>query len=101
MLTWSKRFDEFRGRKFVFDGTSAANNADQIFVNTEVPMQEGKPASVKWRVANSKGQLKIIDIIVENISLAQTARNEYTSYIAKSPEGVNGLLKNLRTKINN
>ncbi|MBP5698585.1 MAG: ABC transporter substrate-binding protein, partial [Alphaproteobacteria bacterium] len=50
--TWSKRFDEFKGKNFVFDGTSAANNPNQIFVDTHVPMQEGAPASVKWRVNN-------------------------------------------------
>lgn len=97
--TWSKRFDEFKGKNFVFDGTSAANNPNQIFVDTHVPMQEGAPASVKWRVNNVNGKLKIIDIIIENVSLAQTARNEYTSFIAKSPKGVEGLLENLRTKI--
>lgn len=96
---WSKRFDEFRGKKFVFAGTSAANNPNQIFVNTNVPMKEGKPASVKWRVYDHNGKLKIIDIIIENVSLAQTARNEYTSFIAKSPKGIDGLLENLRAKI--
>ena len=99
VLTWSKRFDEFKGKKFIFDGTSTANNPNQVFVNTSVPMQEGAPASVKWRVNNINGKLKIIDIIVENVSLAQTARNEYTSYIAKSPKGIDGLLENLRSKI--
>lgn len=97
--TWSKRFDEFKGKNFIFDGTSPANNPEQIFVETKVPMQEGAPASVKWRVKNTGGKLKIIDIIVENVSLAQTARNEYTSFIAKSPKGVEGLLENLRTKV--
>lgn len=97
--TWSKRFDEFKGKSFVFEGTSPANNPQQIFVNTSVPMQEGKPASVKWRVNDVKGKLKVIDIIIENVSLAQTARNEYTSFIAKSPDGIEGLLNNLRAKI--
>ena len=87
------------GKKFVFEGTSPASNPSQIFVNTKVPMPEGKPVSVKWRVYNHNGKLKIIDIIIENVSLAQTARNEYTSFIAKSPKGVEGLLENLRTKI--
>ncbi len=96
---WSKRFDEFRGKKFVFNGTTAANNPNQIFVNTSVPMKEGKPASVKWRVYDHNGKLKIIDIIIENVSLAQTARNEYTSFIAKSPKGIDGLLEHLRAKI--
>ena len=97
--TWSKRFDEFKGKEFIFDGTTPANNPNQVFVNTSVPMQEGKPASVKWRVNDVNGKLKIIDIIIENVSLAQTARNEYTSFIAKSPKGVEGLLENLSAKI--
>jgi len=97
--TWSKRFDEFKGRKFVFKGTSNASNPQQVFVNTEVPMKEGAPASVKWRVYEKNGKLRIIDIIIENVSLAQTARNEYTAFIAKSPNGVKGLLEHLRQKI--
>ena len=97
--TWSKRFDEFKGKEFHFKGTSPANNPNQVFVDTEVPMPEAKPAGVKWRVNNVNGKLKIIDIIIENVSLAQTARNEYTSFIAKSPDGVDGLLKSLRSKI--
>ena len=97
--TWSKRFDEFKGKKFVFKGTSSANNPSQVYVNTEVPVENGKPIDVKWRVYEHNGKMKIIDIIIENVSLAQTARNEYTSYIAKSPNGVDGLLENLRTKV--
>ncbi|MBQ2883080.1 MAG: ABC transporter substrate-binding protein [Alphaproteobacteria bacterium] len=97
--TWSKRFDEFKGKSFVFDGVTPATNKEQVFVNTSVPMPEGEPVSVKWRVYNRKGELKVIDIIIENVSLAQTARNEYTSFIAKSPNGIEGLLENLRNKV--
>ena len=97
--TWSQRFDEFKGKEFVFEGTSVANNPNQIFVDTSVPMTEGAPANVKWRVNDVNGKLKIIDIIIENVSLAQTARNEYTSFIAKSPKGIDGLLENLRAKM--
>ena len=61
-------------------------------------MEQGAPIDVKWRVYDHNGKLKIIDIIIENVSLAQTARNEYTAFIAKSPDGVEGLLKNLREK---
>lgn len=97
--TWSKRFDEFKGKSFVFEGTTSASNPKQVFVNTKVPMPEGAPVSVKWRVYENKGKLKIIDIIIENVSLAQTARNEYTMFISKSPKGIDGLLENLREKV--
>jgi phospholipid transport system substrate-binding protein len=97
--TWSKRFDEFKGKHFTPAGVSSANNPDQIFVNTTVPMENAAPVSVKWRVYERGGEMKVIDIIIENVSLAQTARNEYTSFIAKSPDGVAGLLENLRQKV--
>ena len=97
--TWSKRFDEFKGKQFVFKGVVVGNNPNQAFVETEVPMDKGEPVSVRWRVSDKDGVLKIIDIIIENVSLVQTARSEYTSFIAKSPKGVDGLLENLREKI--
>lgn len=97
--TWSERFNEFKGKHFEFVGTEKSKSPDQLFVNTQVPMAEGAPASVKWRVKENNGTLRIVDIIIENVSLAQTARSEYTSYIQKSPEGINGLIKDLRAKL--
>lgn len=96
--TWSKRFDEFKGKTFVFKGTTPSNSAGQIFVNTEVPMEQGAPAKVVWRVKEDDGKFKIVDIIIENVSLAITARNEYAAFIKKSPDGVDGLITNLREK---
>ncbi len=96
--TWSKRFDEFKGKRFDFNGTSPSNSANQIFVNTTVPLEQGAPAKVVWRVKDSAGTLKVVDIIIENVSLAITARNEYTAYIKKTPGGVSDLIADLRKK---
>ena len=96
--TWSKRFDEFKGKQFVFNGTSPSNSKNQIFVNTTVPMKQGAPAKVVWRVKDTNGTLKVVDIIIENVSLAITARNEYTAYIKKSKNGVADLIADLRQK---
>lgn len=96
--TWSKRFDEFKGKKFIFNGTSPSNSKNQIFVNTTVPMPQGAPAKVIWRVKETDGSLKIVDIIIENVSLAITARNEYTAYIKKSKNGIDDLIADLRKK---
>jgi phospholipid transport system substrate-binding protein len=96
--TWSKRFDEFKGKSFEFNGTSASNSKNQIFVNTSVTMPQGAPAKVIWRVKEDGGNLKVVDIIIENVSLAITARNEYTAYIKKSKNGVADLIADLRKK---
>ncbi len=97
--TWSKRFDEFKGKNFVFHGTSPSNSKGQIFVNSTVPMDQGEPAKVVWRVREKGGKMKIVDIIIENVSLAITARNEYTAFIKNNPGGVDALIANLKTKI--
>ncbi len=96
--TWSKRFDEFKGKTFVFNGTSPSSSENQIFVNSVVPMDQGAPAKVVWRVKETNGQFKVVDIIIENVSLAITARNEYTAYIRKSPNGIDGLISDLKKK---
>ncbi|MBS4774010.1 MAG: ABC transporter substrate-binding protein [Proteobacteria bacterium] len=97
--TWSKRFDEFKGKNFVFKGTSPSNSKGQVFVNSIVPMDQGEPAKVVWRVREKNGSYKIVDIIIENVSLAITARNEYTAFIKNNPGGIDALIANLKSKI--
>lgn len=97
--TWSKRFDEFKGKEFIFSGTSPSSSKGQIFVNSTVPMDQGEPAKVVWRVRDKNGNMKIVDIIIENVSLAITARNEYAAFIKNNPGGVDALIANLKSKI--
>lgn len=98
--TWSKRFDEFKGKEFIFAGTTPSSSKGQIFVNSSVPMDQGEPAKVVWRVRDKNGSMKIVDIIIENVSLAITARNEYAAFIKNNPGGVDALIANLKSKIN-
>ena len=56
--------DEFKGKKFIFKDVIIGSNPNQAFVKTEVPMDDGKPVTVRWRVSDKDGVLKIIDIII-------------------------------------
>ena len=98
--TWSKRFNEFEGKNFVFKGTTPSSSKGQVFVNTEVPMDQGAPAKVLWRVREKNGNYKIVDIIIEGVSLAQASRSEYTSFIKNNPGGLDALIKDLNNKLN-
>ena len=84
--TWSKRFDEFKGKAFVFTGTTPSSSAGQVYVDSTVNMGEGK-------------SFKIVDIVIENVSLAITARNEYSGFIKNNPGGVDALIKDLQNKV--
>lgn len=97
--TWSARFDEFKGKHFEFTDVEDSKSPDQVFVNTQVPMEEGAPAVVKWRVKETNGKMKIVDIVIENVSLAQTSRSEYTSYIKNAPNGIDSLIADLKKRL--
>ncbi len=98
--TWSKRFNEFKGKNFVFKGTAPSSSKGQVFVTTEVPMDQGAPAKVLWRVREKDGNYKIVDIVIEGVSLAQASRSEYTSFIKNNPGGLDALIKDLTDRLN-
>ena len=99
IATWSKRFNEFKGKNFVFKGTTPSSSKGQIFVDTVVPMDQGEPAKVVWRVREKNGDYKIVDIIIEGVSLAQSARSEYTAFIKNNPGGIDALIADLQAKL--
>ena len=98
--TWSARVDEFKGNSFVFTGSTPSSSKNQVFINSTVAMGEGAPAKVVWRVKQTGNSFKIVDIIIENVSLAITARNEYTAFIKNNNSNVEALIKDLQQKVN-
>ncbi|MBR4105954.1 MAG: ABC transporter substrate-binding protein [Alphaproteobacteria bacterium] len=99
ILNWSKRFNEFKGKNFVFKGTTPSTSKGQIFVNTVVPMDQGEPAKVLWRVREKNGTYKIVDIVIEGVSIAQASRSEYTAFIKNNPGGLDALIRDLKDKL--
>jgi phospholipid transport system substrate-binding protein len=99
IASYSKRFNEFKGKQFIFKGTTASTSKGQVFVNSVVPMDQGEPAKVLWRVRENNGQYKIVDIVIEGVSLAQAARSEYTSFIKNNAGGIDALIADLQSKL--
>lgn len=97
--TWSARFDEFKGKSFVFNGSTPSTSKNQIFINSTVAMDQGEPAKVVWRVKQNGDSFKIVDIIIENVSLAITARNEYTAFIKNNGGNIDALIADLQKKV--
>lgn len=97
--TWSARFDEFKGKNFKFVGSTPSNSKNQVFINSTVAMGEGEPAKVVWRIKQNGSTFKIVDIIIENVSLAITARNEYSAFIKNNAGGIDALIADLQKKV--
>jgi phospholipid transport system substrate-binding protein len=65
-------------------------------VQTEITRPSGPPLKYEWRVRDSGGTVKIVDVVVESVSLLVTQRADFTSVAGQS--GMDGLIKSLRDK---
>jgi phospholipid transport system substrate-binding protein len=55
---------------------------------------------VQWRVrARDDGSLRVVDIIVEGVSMAITLRSDYASAMQANGARIDGLLSTMRTKL--
>ena len=94
--TYQKRIGDYSGENLNIVKAKPLNNKE-FLVNSVIVRPKGPKIQLDWRVRKSKsGELKIIDIIVENVSMALTHRDEFSSVISQNGGKVEGLLQKLR-----
>ncbi len=96
--TWTDRFNMYDGQQFSFSGTRDAGKA-QVYVDSTI--STNPPISVIWRLRQKDGTYRIIDIIVEGVSMAMSYRNEYTAFLQKNNGNLDTLTKELKKKSDN
>ncbi len=52
-----------------------------------------------WRVRESNGALKIVDVVIEGISMSITQRSDFSAVIQRKGGGIDGLLEELEAKL--
>lgn len=94
--TWADRFDLYTGQQIIFSGTRNAEG-NQLYVDSQI--KNNPPVEVIWRLKRTKeGEFKIIDIIVEGVSMAMSYRNEYGSFLQKNGGNLSTLTTELAEK---
>ncbi len=67
-------------------------------VGGQITHPQGDPVQVEWRLRRAGEGWKIIDVVVEGISMAVTRRSEFSSVIGSHGGRIEGLLEVLRNK---
>ena len=96
--TWADRFDMYQGQKIVFTGVRNAER-NQLYVDSTI--QNNPPVEVIWRLKQKDNTYRIIDIIVEGVSMAMSYRNEYSAYLQNHGGSVQALADELKQKSDN
>lgn len=97
MDIYSERFSNYSGEDFKIKGSSINDETDTI-VHTVVRLPNSENVTVDWRVRTKNGQTKIVDVIVEGVSMLITQRSDFASVIQRGGGNVEALLTKLRKK---
>ncbi len=93
---YAARFADYNGENFVVGKIRNINERDNL-VQSEVVLTDGRKIPVHWRVRNGE-KFKIVDVLVEGVSMAITQRDEFSAIISQNGGKIDGLLAALRKK---
>lgn len=92
--TYSRRLAAYSGETFKVMGAQPIADTDAI-VMTTIERLNGPPVSAGWRVRAEDAGYKVVDVVVEGVSMALTQRQEFASVVQN--KGFDGLLDSLRS----
>ncbi len=95
VATYTKRFAEYSGQSFKVTSSTPSGETDSL-VKSQILQKDGPAVMVDWRVRNKGGSFKVVDVVVENISMTMTQRDDFAGVI--SSKGIDGLLNVLRQR---
>jgi phospholipid transport system substrate-binding protein len=98
VASYVDRFAAYTGEKLQITKV-LAKDGEPITVFSEIlrPDTGKTPVRVDWRMEGSGQQIKIVDLVVEGVSMSTTLRSDFGSIIRRDG-GLPGLLKVLREK---
>lgn len=96
--SYAQKLGEYGGEQLVVQGGRPKGKSGAIVSSRIVP-PEGGPFQVEWRLRRAGDGWRIIDVVVEGVSMAVTHRSEFSSVIAGRGGKIDGLLDALRRQI--
>jgi phospholipid transport system substrate-binding protein len=94
--TYSQRLASYSGEQLRIDRAQAVSDTD-VMVQATVLSQQYPPWRMDWRVRVRGGGFKVVDVLIEGVSMVVTQRNEFNAVV--QAQGVDGLTEMLRERI--
>ncbi len=94
-------FAKYSGETFDITAVGSDRTNDKLIAITVTVMRSNGTllAKVYWRILKDGDHFKVVDIVIEGISLALTLRHEYAAVIERSDGRVDGLIEQLRKSV--
>lgn len=96
--TYTRRFAEYSGQSFKVLGTAPSSGGGDTIVTSQIMQKDGPPVDVDWRVREKGGSAKIVDVLVDKISMSVTQRDDFDGVIQAGGGKIEALLDTLRKR---
>jgi phospholipid transport system substrate-binding protein len=93
LKTYSVRLGRYAGATMTILSERPAGAKD-VVVSTRIVRPSGAPIATEWRVRTTGGRYRVIDIMVEGVSMVVTQRSEFAAVIRRYR--LQGLIEVLR-----
>lgn len=96
--TYNVRLSKYAGETFKVIKATGPDDRGVFVVDTQI-IQPGKaPIPLNWTIRKSKDGLRVVDIVIENLSMAQTQRDDFAA-ILRQRGSIDGLIAALKEKM--
>ena len=95
LQTYSRLLGGYDGQRLTVGKARSAGRGDAL-VEATIEGSNQEPVVTAWRVRNTDDGLRVIDVMVEGVSMAQTKREEFAQIVRK--DGIDGLIGILETR---
>ena len=93
-----RRLSDYSGEVLEIGRARTASNADLVSVASQIRNPNGGALGVEWRLRRTAdADWRIIDVVIEGVSMLQTHRAEFDAVIRSKGAGLEGLLDKLRS----
>lgn len=98
---YGSRFSQYSGERFIVrDSRPMGDHGDQVVSTLIERPGNGPPVRLDWRVREHGAGWRIVDVLVEGVSMTITQRQEYGSVLQQSNGNLDVLIEKIRAKAN-
>lgn len=99
--TYTRRFVGYAGQTFQINSSRPDGNTDVIVQSQINQRGNAPPIAVDWRVRDyGGGTYRILDVVIEGVSMAATQRSEFSSIIQRNGGSIDALLNLMQNNVN-
>lgn len=96
---FAPQFTGYGGTGFEISLVRPLKEKGQFIVSSTIKPPRSETIAIDWRVRESDGQFKILDVVGEGVSMALTLRSEYATVIKNAGGRIEGLTSMLRERV--